>query len=52
MIESLIAIAAYCAALHLLKRARAYLPPGKPRDAVDTALIVMGGGGSGPIKPS
>lgn len=47
-----ITAAAYCSALHLLRRARAYLPPCKPRDALDVALRVMGGGGSGPIKPS
>lgn len=46
-----ITAAGYCAALHLLKRVRYYMPPGKPRDALDGMLKVMGGGGSGPIKP-
>lgn len=42
----------YCAALHILKRARAYVPHGKTRKAIDAAVRVMGGGGSGPIRPS
>lgn len=39
--------AGYCVALHMLKRVRAYMPPSRPRDVVDAALKVMGGGGPG-----
>lgn len=41
----------YGSVLHMLRRIRAYLPPARMRDALDTALKVMGGGGSGPILP-
>lgn len=41
----------YCAALHLLKRVRAYVPHGKTRKALDATLRVMGGGGGGPFEP-
>lgn len=44
---ALITAAGYCAALHLLKRVRAYLPPSRPRDVLDATLKVMGGGGPG-----
>jgi hypothetical protein len=47
---SIITVAAYCAALHITRRVRAYVPPGKVRDAIDTTLRVMGGGG-GPAEP-
>ena len=43
-------IAAYCAALHALRRARQYVPPGKRRTVIDAALRVMGGGGPGVEK--
>ena len=42
-----ITAAGYCAALHVLKAARAAVQPGKPRDALDGVLKVMGGGGPG-----
>jgi len=41
---------AYCAALHIARRVRAYVPPGKARDAIDTTLRVLGGGGPGVEK--
>lgn len=40
-------VAASYSALHFLKAVRAALPPGKPRDALDGVLKVMGGGGPG-----
>ncbi len=42
-----ITAAGYCVALHVLKAVRAAVPPGKPRDVIDVALKVMGGGGPG-----
>jgi hypothetical protein len=47
----LLTAAGYCATLHLMRRARAYIPPCKARDRLDTVIKVMGGGGSGPILP-
>jgi len=46
----LLTSATYCAALHVARRARAYVPPGKARDAIDTTLRVLGGGGPGTPK--
>jgi hypothetical protein len=42
----------YAGALHLLKLARSRMQPSMPRELIDGVLKVMGGGGSGPIKPS
>ena len=50
MLTAILTAAAYCAALHLMRRGRAYVPPGKARTAIDATLRVMGGGGSGPPK--
>lgn len=47
MFTVVVTVAGYCAALHLLRRARAYLPPAGPRAVVDAVLKVMGGGGPG-----
>ena len=47
----LLTAATYCAALHIARRVRAYVPPGKARAAIDTTLRVMGGGGGGPVEP-
>jgi hypothetical protein len=50
MTASIITAAVYCAALHITRRVRAYVPPGRARAAIDTTLRVMGGGG-GPAEP-
>lgn len=47
MFTIVVTAASYCAALHVLKAVRAAVPPGKPRDALDGVLKVMGGGGPG-----
>lgn len=47
MTTAILTAAIYCVALHLLRRGRAYLPPCKARDRLDTIIKVMGGGGPG-----
>ena len=42
--------AGYCAGLHLMRRARMYIPPCKARDRLDTVISVLGGGGPGVPK--
>lgn len=44
---AIITAAGYCVALHLMRRARMYIPPCKARVHLDTVIKVMGGGGSG-----
>jgi len=51
IITAAVTAVSYRTVLHLMCRVRLRLPIGKPRDALDVALRVMGGGGSGPIKP-
>jgi hypothetical protein len=46
-----ITAAAYCVALHAVRRVRAYVPPGKARAALDATLRALGGGGGGPAEP-
>jgi len=46
----LLTAAAYCSALHIVRRVRAYIPQCKVRDRLDAVISVMGGGGPGTPK--
>jgi hypothetical protein len=50
MLTVLITACTYSAALHILKRIRARVPPGRVSAAIDVTLRVAGGGG-GPKEP-
>jgi hypothetical protein len=45
MFTALTTAAIYCTVLHIARRIRAYVPPGKTRTVLDATLRMMGGGG-------